>query len=163
MTHLRSRLKYHSTIAALYIQHKEHLLPTEFRRSIPYSTISTWRNLNTTSFAGHEFCNIQNQGLEWVELFQKHQYLKKTITILCKVLISLHDIFIPAINKNKAYLEQDKLIIEIEHPCPEDFLFELKNALIVVLQDRELNEVTDLKEFKETNWSLLEVLRCIIR
>jgi transposase InsO family protein len=108
----RSRLKYHSTIANLYIQHKEHLLPAEFRRSIPYSTISTWRNLNTTSFAGHEFCSIQNQGLEWVELFQNHQRLKRTITILCKVWISLHDIFIPAINKNKAYHE--RLINEIQ-------------------------------------------------
>ena len=60
-------------------------------------------------------------------------------------------------------LEQDKLIIEIEHPCPEDFLSELKNALIVVLQERELNEITDLKEFNKTNSCLLEVLKFITK
>jgi transposase InsO family protein len=108
------------------MQHKEHLLPIAFRRSIPYSTISTWRSLNTSSFAGHEFCNIQNQGLEWVELFQKHQQLKNTMTVLCKTWISLHDIFTTAIHKSKKYNE--RLINEMQRLLvyiPKKMVFKL--------------------------------------
>ncbi len=59
-------------------------------------------------------------------------------------------------------IEQDKLIIEIEHPCPEDFLKDLKNALIDALQKRESKEITDLTQFQETNLTLLEILKAIV-
>jgi hypothetical protein len=38
--------KYDTSVIFLYAIGKENLLPTEFRKQIPYSTISTWRKTN---------------------------------------------------------------------------------------------------------------------
>lgn len=54
---------------------------------------------------------------------------------------------------------EKKLIIEIDHPCPKEYLMDLREALIKVMQDRELSETTQLKEFQETNVTLLELLK----
>jgi hypothetical protein len=35
--------KYYTFVIMLYLLKQEHLLPKEFRNSIPYSTISSWR------------------------------------------------------------------------------------------------------------------------
>ena len=59
-------------------------------------------------------------------------------------------------------LKENKLIIEIEHPCPDQFLNDLSGAIISILQSRELSEYTELKEFHETNFTMLELLKHII-
>lgn len=56
-------------------------------------------------------------------------------------------------------IEKDKFIIEIEHPFPEEGVNELKHAIIAVLQTRELNDLTDFLEFRDTNYMLLELLK----
>ncbi len=58
-------------------------------------------------------------------------------------------------------IEQGKLIIEIKHPCPDDFLCDLNEAIISTLQSRELTEITDLKEYQESSVTLLELLKQI--
>jgi len=58
-------------------------------------------------------------------------------------------------------LKENKLLIEIEHPCPVEFVNDLAEAIISVLQNRELSEVTQLKEFQESNFTMLELLKQI--
>ena len=41
-------------------------------------------------------------------------------------------------------LKENKLIIEIEHPCPDEFLNDLSSAIISILQSRELSNYTEL-------------------
>ena len=62
-------VRYDTLIPTLYHQRKEHLLPIEFRQSIPHSTASTWRNQTFMNFKGSEFIHMQREGLEWYELF----------------------------------------------------------------------------------------------
>lgn len=57
--------------------------------------------------------------------------------------------------------EDEKVIIEIDAPAPEEFVKALKIALICLLQDRDMNEVTDLIDLKETNYIVLELLKNI--
>lgn len=47
--------KYDSSVVFLYLMGKEDLLPAHFRKQIPYSTISSWRKTDSTSYLGHEF------------------------------------------------------------------------------------------------------------
>ena len=114
MNNLTKRAKYHSSIVLLYLCHKEHLLPDQFRKSIPYSTAATWRKSSETSFVGHEFSSMQQQGLEWVELFLKYQNLKHTILFIAKVWIRLSDLFVPLFNKK---IHQQRVINEIQYLC----------------------------------------------
>lgn len=47
--------KYDTGIVLLYVLGKERFLPKSFRNTIPYSTISTWRKTDYTSYEGHQF------------------------------------------------------------------------------------------------------------
>ena len=75
--HTRTRRRYDTSVTLLYILQKEHLLPETFRRSIPSSTSSGWRNEKQESFYGNEFRKITNEGLEWAELVFQRDNLKK--------------------------------------------------------------------------------------
>lgn len=55
--------------------------------------------------------------------------------------------------------KKEKVIIEIEDPTPKEFVKYLKIALIRMLQDRDMNEVTNMINLKETNYIVLELLR----
>lgn len=54
--------------------------------------------------------------------------------------------------------ESEKLIIEIAHPCPEDFQSDLKEAIIVVMQIQNPNAITADK-LHDVNCTLLELLK----
>jgi len=47
--------KYDTSVVFLYAVGKENLLPAEFRKQIPYSTISSWRKADYSRYMGHEF------------------------------------------------------------------------------------------------------------
>ena len=47
--------KYDTSVIFLYAIGKEHVLPLEFRKKIPYSTISTWRKSDYSNYLGHEY------------------------------------------------------------------------------------------------------------
>jgi transposase InsO family protein len=92
------RHKYDTSIVLLYTQRKEHLLPDHFRKTIPFSTASTWRNENAMDFKGSEFRPINQEAFDWYELFLKYQMLKRTVRILCKVWIAIAGIVKPSLN-----------------------------------------------------------------
>lgn len=56
---------------------------------------------------------------------------------------------------NKA---EDKLIIEIDHPCPEQFHKDLKEAIIGAIQ-YQTDETGDLQELHFINFTLLELMK----
>jgi len=104
------RPRYDTLIPTLYHQRKEHLLPIEFRESIPHSTASTWRNQHLMHFKGSEFLYMQREGMEWYELFLQHQKLKKTVQVLCRIWIALTPILKPVLQaKPNAELIFDQL------------------------------------------------------
>lgn len=47
--------KYDTSVVMLYLIGKEHLLPKEFRKKIPYSTVASWRRIDYGSYIGQEY------------------------------------------------------------------------------------------------------------
>lgn len=59
-------------------------------------------------------------------------------------------------------LTEEKLIIEINHPNPEDLLIDLKDSIIKCLQHLEFDESADLEELQFAQYTLLELLKNIL-
>lgn len=55
---MRTRKAYDSAVIFLYATGRENILPLKFRRSIPYSTISSWRKTDYSRFIGSEYRKI---------------------------------------------------------------------------------------------------------
>lgn len=54
--------------------------------------------------------------------------------------------------------QEEKLLIEISHPCPREFHKDLKEAIIGTIQ-YHTDETGDLKELHFINHTLLELLK----
>jgi hypothetical protein len=57
-------------------------------------------------------------------------------------------------------VEENKLVIEISHPSPEEFKKDLKDALIISMQNQHSDGI-DPEELSATNYALLELLKNI--
>jgi hypothetical protein len=55
-------------------------------------------------------------------------------------------------------IEEEKLIIEINHPCPEEFQKDLKEAIIGTMQYQDVR-VIDPSKLHDINCTLLELLK----
>lgn len=106
------RRKYDSFVAYLYSQNKEMLLPQEFRNTIPASTASDWRYTDYESYYGAEFRRIQQQSLEYYELFAQYKNLKRTVTIIAKVWKPIADLVTPVLAQSKP--NNEKLLDAIQ-------------------------------------------------
>lgn len=60
--------KYDSSVVFLYATGNENLLPEDFRKKIPYSTISTWRKTNFENYIGHEFRYLFTDALPFARI-----------------------------------------------------------------------------------------------
>ena len=58
-------------------------------------------------------------------------------------------------------ITESKLIIELEHSSPEQFIFDLKQGIIDSIQAQDPQAV-NTEELQEANNTLLELLRSII-
>ena len=54
-------------------------------------------------------------------------------------------------------IKDNKLIIELEHVMPEEFIKDIQQAIIYSIQNQ--SGKCDVKELQESNCSLLELLR----
>lgn len=54
--------------------------------------------------------------------------------------------------------QNDKLIIEVKHPCPEEFRKDLKEAIIAAIQNQN-HEIAESEEIHFVNCTLLELLK----
>jgi len=76
------RKKYDSSVVMLYLLGQEDLLPKEFRRQIPASTICSWRKVDYTTYLGHEFRFFFEEHFDHIATKQKlneAQLLLRTI------------------------------------------------------------------------------------
>tara|TARA_R110002072_G_scaffold131513_3_gene271061 strand:- start:1114 stop:2388 length:1275 start_codon:yes stop_codon:yes gene_type:complete len=120
------RKKYDSFIIQLYNQNKENLLPKNIKSQIPHSTASGWRNLDYQTYFGHEAKQIQNEALEYYELFQNYTNLKRTFQIVAKFWVSISKIVMPMLNKAKEH--QEIIVCEIQRlftVFPKKLVFKL--------------------------------------
>lgn len=104
----KKRVKYHSQIAWLYNQEKENLLPMDFRKTIPTSTISEWRSSSFESYYGYEYVTVSRQELSYDELLQQNKCLKKRLRTITKSWFNVSNILLPVLQKNK---EHDELFL----------------------------------------------------
>ncbi|MCO5269222.1 MAG: integrase core domain-containing protein [Brumimicrobium sp.] len=95
------RKKYDSFLIWLYNQNKEYLIPENIRKNIPYSTISTWRNLDYSCYVGHQISAIQKEAIEQFEVFQEYQKLKFIVLNIIRVWKKTSNYFLPIIKENK--------------------------------------------------------------
>ena len=106
------RNKYDSFLIWLYNQNKEHLVPKELRKSIPHSTIFTWRNLDYTNYVGHEVSVLQKDAIDQFEIFQEHKKLKQMVFMLSKVWLQVSCIVTPFLTKFKEHQQLTMSSIE---------------------------------------------------
>ncbi|MGP8214237.1 MAG: hypothetical protein ACLQQ4_01605 [Bacteroidia bacterium] len=76
--------KYDTSVVFLYATGNEHLLPEEFRKKIPYSTISDWRRADYTKYIGHEFRYLFQDALETSIVKAQNESLKKTLNSIVR-------------------------------------------------------------------------------
>ena len=112
MTTYNQRKKYDSFIIWLYNQNKEDLIPSEIKNQIPYSTASGWRNLEYSSYFGYEVRQMQNEALEYYELFEKYKNLKRTFNVITKVWVNVSNIVMPILHKCKEH--QEMVVNEVQ-------------------------------------------------
>lgn len=108
--------KYDTSVIFLYAIGKENLLPLEFRKQIPYSTISTWRKANYTSYLGHEFRYHFDEAFKSFELSAQNRQLRNLLYSLSRSWISLSHILLPLIKQANGDKElQLKLLMTVNY------------------------------------------------
>jgi hypothetical protein len=89
--------KYDSAIVFLYATGNEHLLPKEFRKQIPYTTISSWRKTDYSSYIGNEFRYFFDEAFEGAEAKLKYRQLKRMMMAFARSWVSLSGVLKPVI------------------------------------------------------------------
>lgn len=98
----RSRTKYDSFVVEHFAFRKEHLLPKEFIKTIPYSTRSVWRNQDYDSYHGAHLRTEQKQLFDLYELQHNRKQLQKALFALGKTWVTLSNIILPVLTQSKA-------------------------------------------------------------
>ncbi|MBK6985663.1 MAG: hypothetical protein IPH32_13330 [Bacteroidetes bacterium] len=91
--------KYDTSVIFLYAIGKENLLPTEFRKQIPYSTISTWRKTNYSKYLGHEYRYHFDDAFKAYEVNAENRQLRLLLFGLARSWITLSHILMPLIKQ----------------------------------------------------------------
>lgn len=77
--------KYAPTIQLFFLTGNEQLLDETFRKSIPRSTISDWKNSAPDSYFGNEYRLLYGEAFDRELLLNQYQTLKKTINGIIRV------------------------------------------------------------------------------
>jgi hypothetical protein len=104
--------KYDTSVIFLYATGNEAILPKEFRRKIPYTTISTWRKTDYSSYIGNEFRSIFNDALENLELSCRYHEIKKIMTATVRSWLTLSQILQPVLKNKCGDRNVQKLILK---------------------------------------------------
>jgi len=97
--------KYDTSVVFLYATHNEHMLPEEFRKKIPYSTIADWRKMDYSNYLGHEFRYFFDDAAQAAALKTENENLKNTLTSIKRSWVMLSPYLINLLktaNKDKA-------------------------------------------------------------
>lgn len=81
--------KYDTSIVMLYLLGQEKILPKEFRKKIPYSTISTWRKEKYESYEGSEYRFLFDDNWDLIKLKHENRKLKSALRAIanCRLLL----------------------------------------------------------------------------
>lgn len=104
--------KYDSSVVFLYATGNESLLPKEFRQQIPYTTISTWRKTDYSSYLGNEFRYFFDEAFESADIKYKYRHLKRTMMSLAKSWVILSNVIKPVLRKTKSDKKLQKKILD---------------------------------------------------
>ncbi len=108
--------KYDSSVVFLYNTGNEHVLPPEFRRQIPYATISTWRKTDYSKYRGHEFRRLFHENLNNAELILENQRMKNAFRAFARSWVTLSSTLVPIIKKAQKDKElQGKVIRAVNY------------------------------------------------
>lgn len=107
--------KYDSSVVFLYLMGKEDLLPAHFRKQIPYSTISSWRKTDSTSYLGHEFRYFFTEAFTGTEVKLQVMQLKRTLMSVARSWITLSHIILPLVKQSNNNKEAQFKIITAIH------------------------------------------------
>lgn len=83
-----SRRHYDSRVVWLYRERKEHLLDKGFRKTIPNSTTSTWRN-HPHDIYGTQYIPELNKTVELYELVSENKRLKRLLFTTARVWLKI--------------------------------------------------------------------------
>lgn len=108
--------KYDTSVVFLYAIGKESLLPDDFRKKIPYSTISTWRKTDYSNYLGHEFRYHFKDAFKSFELESENKRLKRYMMVLARSWITLSHIMLPLVKQSNSNKEaQLKILTAINY------------------------------------------------
>jgi hypothetical protein len=108
--------KYDSSVVYLYSIGNENILPADFRKKIPYPTISTWRKTDYSQYLGHEFRYVFADAFTNAELSYRYHELKKGVMSIAKAWIILSSVITPILKNTRGDKElQKKVLNAIRH------------------------------------------------
>ena len=76
--------KYDTSVVMFYLLGKEHLLPDKFRKSIPYSTISTWRKNSLDDYMGSEYRFLFESKWDVIQFKKENKKLRSILQDIIK-------------------------------------------------------------------------------
>ena len=103
--------KYDTSVVFLYTIGKEHLLPLDFRKQIPYSTIADWRKNDYSQYLGNEFRYFFDQAFSSAELNYRYHTLKKQMMSLARSWVALSHIMLPIVKNSQGDKHNQKCIL----------------------------------------------------
>lgn len=110
------RQKYDSSVVFLYATGNEALLPKEFRQQIPYTTISSWRKADYSSYIGNEFRYFFDEAFEVAELKFNYRKQKRALIAFARSWLTLSVFLKPVLKKvGKDKTLRKKLLDAIEY------------------------------------------------
>jgi hypothetical protein len=81
--------KYDTSVVMLYLLGQEKLLPKEFRKTIPYTTISSRRKTNYENYEGSQFRFLFDDNWDLIRLKHENQKLRSTLRSLSRSYVLL--------------------------------------------------------------------------
>lgn len=108
--------KYDSSVVYLYATGNEALLPKEFRQQIPYTTISTWRKIDYSTYIGNEFRYFFDEAFEGAQAKFKYRQLKRTMIAFARSWVKLSSAIKPVLrNAGKDKKLQENVLDAISY------------------------------------------------
>lgn len=105
--------KYDSSVVFLYATGNEHLLPVEFRKKIPYSTISSWRKSDFGKYEGNQFRYLFDDSLQHLKLIHENKKMKKLLLSIGRSWVILSDYLNPVLHKKSKDKKVKKEIVQV--------------------------------------------------
>lgn len=151
--------KYDTSVVMLYLLRQEKLLPKEFRKKIPYSTVSGWRKVNYENYEGSQFRFLFDDNLDLIRLKHENTKLKSTLRAITKCHLLLRSELNDLVQKQKGNkLFQQKLVSAVSILRPH-----LKQSLALKLLSIHKNQFYEWSVASRHNCSHSYLSLCLRR